>query len=205
MKLWLGVVLSICVTVAGFSALSAATHGFTVWTEEGQRRWNAMHHPEPLPMFEWQNQSLRRENLVALNKSIVLLDFIYTRCPTVCQLMGYEFSQLQKMLVQKQLGDSVELLSISFDHEYDTPAKMGQYLQRYQADTTNWQAGVIEDKESLVRLLKQLGVVVLPDGQGGFVHNAAFYLIYKGTLVSIHDRKQLPELINKIETLRWSF
>ncbi len=205
MKFWVGIILSICVTAVGFSALSAATHGFSVWTEEGQRRWNAMHHPEPLPAFEWRNQSLNRHSLASLSKPIVLLDFIYTRCPTVCQLMGYEFSQLQTMLAQRQLQDSVELVSISFDHGYDTPVRMANYLSRYRADTRNWQAGIIEDKDSLSLLLKQLGVVVLPDGQGGFVHNAAFYLIYKGTLVSIHNQNQLSKLLSEIETLTWSF
>lgn len=205
MKRWLGVVIALCVTVAGLSTLAAATHGFDVWTEEGQRRWNAMHNPAPLPAFEWRNQSLARHDLESLKKPIVLLDFVYTRCPTVCQLMGYEFKQMQKMLAQRKLQDSVELLSISFDGEYDTPAKMSDYLQRYQADTKNWQAGVIEDQGLLSSLLDHLGVVVLADGQGGFVHNAAFYLIYDGKLVSIHDQNQLSGLLGEIETLSWSF
>ncbi len=205
MRLWLSVTLSVCVTVAGFFALAAGTHDFSVWTEEGQRRWSALNYPELLPAFEWQNQDWKSQSLSSLNKPIVLLDFVYTRCPTVCQLMGYEFSQLQKMLSDKQLQESVELVTISFDPDYDTPAKMASYLKRYKADTRNWQAGVVGDRAVLSRLLDKLGVVVLPDGEGGFVHNAAFYLVYEGTLVSIHNQDQISELLGEIETLRWSF
>jgi protein SCO1 len=201
MKFWLSIVLSLCVTAVGFFALSAGTHDFTVWTEEGERRWSALNHPASLPAFEWLNQDRKSQSLSSLNKPIVLLDFVYTRCLTVCQLMGYELKQVQQTLSEEQLQDSVELLSLSFDPEYDTPEKMGAYLQRHKAEPGNWQAGVIEARASLSRLLDQLGVVVLPDGSGGFVHNAAFYLIYEGTLVSIHDQDQLPKILKSIKEL----
>jgi len=205
MKLWLGSLLSLCITAAGLFALAAGTHGYSVWTEEGQRRWQALHHPTPLPQMEWRNQNYAARSLAGLNKSIVVLDFVYTRCPTVCQLMGYQFGRLQALLKEKQLQDSVQLVSMSFDADHDTPAMMAEYLARYRADTAHWEGGIIEDKTRLLDLLDHLGVVVLPDDQGGFVHNAAFYLVYEGSLISIYDRDQVAQIIEAIERLRGVF
>lgn len=93
------------------------------------------------------------------------------------------------------------MISISFDTERDTPATMGEYLKRFHANTAHWEGGIIEDKTQLTDLLDQLGVVVLPDGQGGFVHNAAFYLVYEGTLIGIFDRGQLHSILKSIADL----
>lgn len=205
MKFWLSAGLTLLVTVGGLFGLSAGTHGFKVWTEEGQRRWSALQEPKPLPAFRWTNQDRTDISLASLNKPIVLLDFIYTRCPTVCRVLGHEFRQLQDQLRDKGLEDSVQLLSLSFDQQYDTPAAMADYLKRHRADPDLWQGGIITDEAVLQRLLKHLGVVVLPDEYGGYVHNAAFYLIYNGTLVSIHDQDQLPTLVKAVEQLSWSF
>lgn len=201
MKLWLSGLLSLCITAAGLFVLAAGTHGYSVWTEEGQRRWQATNHPQQLPLFEWRNQHHEERSLATLNKPIVLLDFIYTSCPTVCQLMGYEFGRLQTLLKEKQLDHSVQLLSISFDAERDTPATMAEYLKRYRANTAHWEGGVVEDKGRLSELLEHLGVVVLPDGQGGYVHNAAFYLVYEGRVISIFDRDQLQLILESIKAL----
>lgn len=205
MKFWLSAGLTLLVTVGGLAGLSAGTHGFQVWTEEGQRRWSALQQPRPLPPFRWANQDRTDISLASLNKPIVLLDFIYTRCPTVCRVLGYEFRQLQEQLRDKGLGDSVQLLSISFDWQHDNPAAMADYLERHHADPDLWQGGIVTDEKALEQLLQQLGVVVLPDEYGGYVHNAAFYLIYNGTLVSIHDQDQLPTLVKAVEQLSWSF
>jgi len=201
MKLWLCALLSLCITAIGLFVLAAGTHGYSVWTQEGQRRWQVAHHPQQLPQFNWRNQSHEVRSVAKLNKPIVLLDFIYTSCPTVCQLMGYEFGRLQRMLQEKRLEHSVQLLSISFDTERDTPATIGEYLKRFHANTAHWEGGIIEEKIQLMDLLGQLGVIVLPDGQGGFVHNAAFYLVYEGTLIGIFDSDQLHLLLESIADL----
>jgi len=198
-KHWLtSTFLSLCVTAAGLTALSAATHGFTVWTTESERRWQALHQPSDLPPFTWRNQDGETRQLDKLSKPIVVLDFIYTRCPTVCQSLGYELKQLQERLRQRQLLSSVQLLSISFDLEHDTSASLASYLKRHHADTNSWEGGVIENSDRLAQLLNQLGILVLPDGKGGFIHNAAFYLVYGETLVAIYDLDQVTAITNAI-------
>jgi len=67
---------------------------------------------------------------------IVIVDFVYTTCTTVCPVLSAIFRQ-----IQKQLGDRLEreviLVSISVDPARDTPARMKAYANRLHAGD-NW-------------------------------------------------------------------
>jgi protein SCO1/2 len=61
----------------------------------------------------------------------VLLQFIFTTCPTICPVMSSTFSA-----AQDQLGpdpDHVRMISISIDPEHDTPARLREYAQKFNA------------------------------------------------------------------------
>jgi protein SCO1/2 len=67
---------------------------------------------------------------------VVVLNFIYTTCGTICPLMSQVFGQFQR-----QLGpDSakVHLISISIDPEEDTPARLRDYAHKFGAGP-GWQ------------------------------------------------------------------
>lgn len=63
---------------------------------------------------------------------IVVMDFIYTTCTTVCPVISAVFAQLQKKLAD-QLGDEVVLLSISVDPIRDTPQRLKAYAAKHNA------------------------------------------------------------------------
>jgi protein SCO1 len=61
----------------------------------------------------------------------VMLNFIFTSCTTICPVLSATFSQ-----VQKEYGsdlDGVKMISISIDPEYDTPARLQEYAERFNA------------------------------------------------------------------------
>lgn len=66
----------------------------------------------------------------------VVLSFIYTSCTTVCPLTSHTLSQLQNMLGAAR--DSVHLVSISIDPEFDTPARLHDYAATFGAGP-EWQ------------------------------------------------------------------
>lgn len=66
----------------------------------------------------------------------VVLSFIYTSCTTVCPLTSATLSALQDKL--GNAIDRVHLVSISIDPEYDTPARLREYAQRFGAGP-EWQ------------------------------------------------------------------
>jgi protein SCO1/2 len=61
----------------------------------------------------------------------VMLNFIYTRCTTVCPAMSASFAE-----VQRQLGPemrTMRLFSISIDPDYDTPTRLRTYAGQHRA------------------------------------------------------------------------
>ncbi len=65
-----------------------------------------------------------------------VLAFIYTSCTTVCPLTSHILSQLQTKLGADLAR--VRLVSVSIDPEYDTPARLRAYSQRFEA-SPQWQ------------------------------------------------------------------
>jgi protein SCO1/2 len=67
---------------------------------------------------------------------VVVLNFIYTTCTSVCPLTSQTFSQLQNKLGPAR--DRVHLMSISIDPEQDTPARLREYAAKFGAGP-QWQ------------------------------------------------------------------
>lgn len=82
------------------------------------------------------------------------ITFIYARCPLpdYCIKMSTNFSDAALQIMKSDVKDKMRLLSISFDPENDTPAKLRQYGQGYlgkdaKPDFSVWQLAVGSDKE----------------------------------------------------------
>ncbi len=136
--------------------------------------------------------------LLDFDKRFLVLDFIYTRCPTVCLTMGRIFKMLQEDFRVMGLQNDVQFLSVGFDYEHDTSEALREYLQHHNADTVNWAGLRLDSLSNLQDLLRKSGVVVLPAADGSYVHNAAIYLIDRGNLVGIfdwQDRQGLTEAL----------
>ncbi len=65
------------------------------------------------------------------SKKVIMVDFIYTTCTTICPVLSAGFANFQRR-VGPDPGD-VHLVSISIDPDNDTPKKMKEYLKRYDA------------------------------------------------------------------------
>jgi protein SCO1/2 len=61
----------------------------------------------------------------------VLLQFIFTTCPTVCPVMSGTFSAAQEKLGADLAR--VRMISISIDPEQDTPERLREYARRFKA------------------------------------------------------------------------
>jgi protein SCO1/2 len=85
---------------------------------------------DQVPDFALLNQDNKRIHLRQYSGKIVVLTFIYTRCPIpeYCTLMSNNFSELDGELSKDQkLYGQTHLLSVSFDPEYDTPKVLRSY------------------------------------------------------------------------------
>jgi protein SCO1/2 len=83
---------------------------------------------------------------------VVVVNFVFTTCTTICPPMGANFARLEKLMA----GKDVRLISVSIDPNADTPARLKEWSQKFGAGP-GWTL-VTGDRDEVVRLLKALGV-----------------------------------------------
>lgn len=180
--------LSAALALAGGGVLYAATDQFRACTTEGARRIAALERPAQLPSVALQTQAGARTDFAALRGRWILVDFVYTRCLSYCRALGSEFAQLQDGLAAPIAQGRLELVSISVDPAHDTPEALASYLVRSRTRGDGWIAARPMTADAAARLERAFGVTVIPDGAGGYVHNAAIHLVDpQGRLVAIFD------------------
>ena len=181
------------VLAAGGGALSWATDGFRVVTSGGARQLAVERRPQALPDVPLLDQNGQPFSLAEYRGKTVLVDFIYTRCPTICGVRGDDFRDVLTMAHDRA---GVALLSISFDPADDDRQALQQYAARYDAIAPHWRVAAPASKDGLDTLLHEFGVVVIPDGFGGFIHSSAVYLVDRsGRLARILDADAPSRLI----------
>lgn len=179
---------SLLILAAGVSTLAAATDGFRAFTTETARRIDIREHPRALPQVALQTAQGTTIDFSALRGRWLLVDFIYTRCATYCSVQGSEFARMQGRLATQIAEGKVVLLSISFDPSRDGPAELAAYQQRSGSRGAGWIAARPTSAEDLGKLMRVFGVSAVPDGLGGYIHNAAIAVVNPaGRLVAITD------------------
>ncbi len=188
------------ILIAGLMSLYLGTQGGSAWTAETARRLAVSNEPIELG-YHTLTTVLSGDITLALHeKPILVIHFIYTTCPAVCLSMGTQFNFLQQRLHDEGLEDQVQLLSITFDQAVDDVDALGLYLNRFHADDRLWNAGRFANEADLRETLERLGVIVIPEPELGFVHNAAVYLAEEGKVFSILDFDNQQIIIDKIKS-----
>ncbi len=184
-----------CTTVllAFMEALFALTGGFEHWTFEDKRREEAKRGHLIAPTTYVRTAQGTQRTLWSKpsdNHGVTLVNFIYTSCPTVCQALGAEYAQMQEALQTQGATpkNPIQLVSLSFDVEHDGPGQLAAYARRHRANANLWTIAAPLTRTDTTTLLHALGVVVIPDGSGGYVHNGAIHLVDgSGTVLAIYD------------------
>ena len=187
--------LMACTTVllAFMSALFALTGTFEHWTFEDKRRDDAKQGRLVAPTMKVRTAQGTQQTLWAKpadTHGVTLVNFIYTSCPTICQTLGAEYTQMQEALEQQSATAlrPIQLVSLSFDGEHDGPTQLAAYARLHRADANAWTIAAPLTAADTRTLLRALGVVVIPDGSGGYVHNGAIHVLdASGTVLAIYD------------------
>jgi protein SCO1/2 len=183
-----GLCAAIAVLLTGSAVLWQATDGLQALTTESARRLAVERAPRTLHDPLLQDQFGRGFRLSDYRGRRLLVQFIFTRCATLCLALGDDFARIAQALPPSRLGRDVALLSISFDPAYDGLEELAGYAARVGADGESWRIARIADAAELPRLLDAFGVVAIPDPNVGFQHNAAQHLVDRaGRLARIFD------------------
>lgn len=194
------------VLIAGLSVLLLATDGGQSFTTETLRRSQVSQKPRRIESFEMLIQTGEKTSLhdILINKrsddksdektgnkngnTVWIVDFVYTRCLTLCSSLGSIYQQLQAQIESRGLQGKVGLLSISFDPTHDDAAALKAYATRMQMNPAVWQIATLSHWQDRRRLLDAFGIMIVPAPLGEFEHNAALHLLTSdGSLVQIID------------------
>jgi protein SCO1/2 len=136
-----------------------------------------------MPSFSLIDQEGKPVSLSDLSGKVVVVDFIYTRCPLpdVCPRLSANFASVSKKL----RGRDVEFLSITIDPQYDTPAVLSEYARRWQAGGS-WRF-LTGTPEKIQEVAGLFGLVYWPE-EGSITHTVATAVVGRdGTLVAKID------------------
>ena len=94
-----------------------------------------------VPDYAFTNELGKRIHLWQFRGKAVAINFLFTRCPfpTFCPLMAKNFADVQKkMLARKDGPTNWQLLTISFDPEFDQPVILRAYANSHGYDPAHW-------------------------------------------------------------------
>ena len=186
-------------------SLGLATDRFRVVTSEGARRLEVARVPRSLPTVPMVDHLGRRFDWNDFDGRGVLVEFIFTTCPDVCQRMSSDFGALVRaeQLAADRSGlqgdHSVRFVSLTFDPDNDTLERLRSVAEQFGADGERWRFARIADSKDLAETLDAFGIVAIRSPIRGFEHNAAIHgLNRRGQLARIADITETDEM------LRWA-
>jgi len=168
---------------------------------------------EQVPDFSFVNQDGKSISLGQYRGKVLLVTFIYTRCPfpDFCPRMSANFAQIYKQLAIDPALANVHLLSISFDPDHDSPRVLRDYgfSVAHTHDAAlfrRWEFAVPRPAD-LPKIADFFALTVKPEG-GLITHNLS-------TAVIGPDRKivewyhggdwQISDLMNHVENAASGF
>jgi protein SCO1/2 len=123
---------------------------------------------QPVPDLTFTDQDDRTFMLAGVRGRAVALTFIYTRCPlpNFCPRMDRLFLAVQKEVAGRQdLRGRVQLVSVSFDPAFDTPAVLKQHAASIGADLDSWRF-VTADPGAIDSFATRFGVSIVRETNG---------------------------------------
>lgn len=192
----------IIVLTFGIVLFFIGTDGFQAFTAETARTNDLMAEQPEFPDVTLQDSKGREYSFEEFEGKYVMMTFMYTACTDVCPQLEYNQAQVIDKIPEKYIGEDIVFLSVSFDPERDDIETLEKYRSYFDSDGETWRMARIQDKNELDSLLDAFGVIVIPDDNGNFTHNSAFYLADpNGKLVEVMDYKKIDEAAEKITTI----
>jgi protein SCO1 len=127
---------------------------------------------DPLPEYHFTNELGQVVSTSQFKGRALAITFIFTRCPlpNFCPLMSNNFAETQKKLMAMANGPTNwHLLTISFDPEFDTPAILKAYAQRFGAEPGHWNF-LTGDLIDITAISEQFGQMFWRE-EGALSHN----------------------------------
>lgn len=137
-----------------------------------------------VPDFSLTNQLGKPVSWDSLKNKIIVADFFFTHCPTICPSLTRNMKRLAESIYNGQkVGDStnkeVHFLSFSIDPDRDSVERLKYWADKFQVNPENWYL-LTGNKKMIYDLIINDMKVMAEDGHGvdtSFIHTDHFVLL----------------------------
>jgi protein SCO1/2 len=158
-----------------------------------------------LSAFNFVNQEGRKLNNKDWDNKILLVDFFFTRCPSICPKMTASLKEVDRLFANENF---LQLVSFTVDPERDSSNQLLKYSRLFGLNTKRWNL-ITGSKKDIYKLARNGFKIVATDGDGGpddFIHSDKIVLIdaqknIRGYYSGI-DAGEVKQLIADITKIR---
>lgn len=150
------------------------------------------------------NQLGERVSLDDLPGKIIVLDFFFSRCPTICPGLARNMKKLQDSFIK---NDSiVQFISISIDPEHDSVPQLRKFADRFNVNHDTWWFVTGDKKDIYDFALHEIKASVADSAvDTAFIHTENFFLLDSNHIVrgwyNGFDTIKQAQLVRDIPTL----
>jgi protein SCO1 len=154
--------------------------------------------------IEFTNQLGKKVTLDNLKGKIIVLDFFFTSCPSICPGLARNMKRLQDSF--KKNDTIVQFLSISVDPERDSVPRLRAFADRYNVNHDTWWFVTGNKKEIYDFAIKEVKANIADTKvDTGFIHTEKFFLLDSNRVVrgfyNGFDTTALAQLAKDIPTV----
>jgi protein SCO1/2 len=133
--------------------------------------------------FKLQNQFGKEVGLQDLEGRIVIADFFFTSCPSICPTLTRNMKKLQTAF--KKTDSLVRFVSFTVDPERDSVARIKAYGDKFGIDHDTWWMLTGNRNEIYDIALNEFKASIASNGNidTGFIHTENFFLLDKDKVV----------------------
>lgn len=168
--------------------------------DESVRSETGEHH---ISDFDLIDQEGRHITLADVRDKVLLADFFFTTCGSICPKMSTQMERVQERFKNE---DRFLLLSHSVTPEIDSVAQLKNYADLHNADSRRWHF-LTGDRAQIYRLARRSYFAALDEGDGGpddFVHTENFVLVdQQGRLRGFYDGTKAVEVDRAMKDIAW--
>ena len=129
------------------------------------------------------NQLGKTVTLDSLRGKILVIDFFFSRCPTICPGMAQSMKRLQDSYTNSR-DSIVQFISISIDPKHDSVQQLRKFANRYTSNHDSWWFVTGNKEEIYDFALNELKANVAdPNVDTAFIHTENFFLLDRDRVV----------------------
>jgi protein SCO1/2 len=170
-----------------------------------QKEGNGNKRDHRIPEFSFISQDNEPAGTEKWAGNIVIADFFFTRCPSICPQMTNNMKKVQEAFKD---DEEIILWSFTVDPEGDNPDRLKKFSEKFGIDNSKWTL-VTGDKKELYRLARNGFMMVAAEGDGGphdFIHSEKLVLVDKQRRIRGYydgtNEKEVEHLIKDIKKLK---